>query len=100
MRCNQNDVYKQCKKKNFRFLHFWLWVFLSSTMRASGRSSRRSSRRDWHSTRGKRSLDDVVIDLDDPTVKLWARLAVYALVFIAPGYVVFFPFFPGTNRNF
>ncbi len=76
-----------------------LGVFLSSKMRASGRSSRRSSRRDWHSTRGKRSLDDVVIDLDDPTVKLWARLAVYALVFIAPGYVVFFPFFPGTNRN-
>ena len=98
MRCNQNDVYKQCTSKIFVSFTFGSG-FLSSTMRASGRSSRRSSRRDWHSTRGKQSLDDVVVDLDDPTVKLWARLAVYALVFIAPGYVVFFPFFPGTNRN-
>ena len=31
-------------------------------------------------------MNNLVVDLDDPTVKLWGRLAVYALVFLAPGY--------------
>jgi hypothetical protein len=68
---------------------------------AGGRSSsRRPPRRDWQQqsrASSSSSKDDALVDLDDPTVKLWARLAVYALVFVAPGYALcdFFsnPFF-------
>ena len=84
------------------FLHFFSsLVCLVSHMRGAGRSSsRRPPRRDWQQqsrASSSSSKDDALVDLDDPTVKLWARLAVYALVFVAPGYALstFFsnPFF-------
>lgn len=78
-------------------------------MRGAGRSSsRRPPRRDWQQQlrASSSSKDDALVDLDDPTVKLWARLAVYALVFVAPGYALafhalrlFFFFFQSVFRG-
>ena len=76
-------------------LHFFCssLVCLVSHMRGAGRSSsRRPPRRDWQQRlrASSSSKDDALVVLDDPTVKLWARLAVYALVFVAPGYALAF----------
>ena len=88
---------------SFASLFFSSLVCLVSHMRGAGRSSsRRPPRRDWQqqSRASSSSKDDALVDLDDPTVKLWARLAVYALVFVAPGYALdfhalrLFSFFP------
>jgi hypothetical protein len=107
MRCNQKQMFitavhfYSSSRFSSRGVEFYLFCFiffsslvcLVSHMRGAGRSSsRRPPRRDWQqqSRASSSSKDDALVDLDDPTVKLWARLAVYALVFVAPGYALDF----------
>ena len=125
MRCNQKQMFITAVHfysssrflralKSFYFISFSLLFFSSlacvcTHMRGAGRSSsRRPPRRDWQqqSRASSSAKDDALVDLDDPTVKLWARLAVYALVFVAPGYALafhalrlFFFFFQSVFRG-